>query len=108
MIQKHGLDLCYKSITTGTYNVETGTLDKFTAASTVRMYPRHLIATVYNYPALVGKENIEFYLANSDLSFYPRTNDEITYRDIVYRIQSIQEHMANSEVALFRLVATRG
>ena len=108
MIQKHGMNLVYNSVTTSAYNVETGSPSKTVLAFNTRMYPRHLIATVYNYPTLVGKETYEFYLTNDNLGFYPKFNDEINYQDTVYRVQTYQEHVALGEIVLFRIIATRG
>lgn len=107
-LQRHGVDLLYSSITPGVYNVETGTTPVTTLVYNLRMYPKHMQINNYNYPALVGKEVINFYLANAPLGFTPKLNDEIAYKGFVYRVQSYQEHMANSSVALYRILAVKG
>lgn len=107
-LQRHGLDLVYSSVTTGAYNVETGSTTNTTVDYTLRMYPKQMQVNHYNYPTLVGKEVIMFYLANPPLSFTPKLNDEITYKNSVYRVQSYQEHMASSTVTLYRIIAVKG
>lgn len=107
-LQRHGLDLVYSSVTTGTYDVETGSTTNTSVDYTLRMYPKQMIINNYNYPALVGKEVIMFYLANAPLAFTPKLNDEIAYKNSVYRVQSYQEHMASSAVTLYRIIAVKG
>lgn len=107
-LQRHGLDLVYSSVTTGTYNVETGSTTNSKVDYTLRMYPKEIIANNYNYASLVGKEVIMFYLANPPLAFTPKLNDEIAYKNSVYRVQSYQEHMASSTVTLYRIIAVKG
>jgi len=49
-ITRHGLPLSYTSVTTGSYNVETGTPGITRVSYTLTMYPKHFIANNYNYP----------------------------------------------------------
>jgi hypothetical protein len=108
MINLHGTDLVYRSVTTGTYNVELGKPVNTTVPYTLRMYPKHVMASAYNYPTLVGKEAYEFYLPADNLPFFPKLNDEIIYQNTTYRVQTYQEHMALGEIILFRVIAVRG
>ena len=107
-LQRHGLDLVYSSVTTGAYDVETGTVTNTPVNYTLRMYPKQINVNHYNYPTLIGKEVIMFYLANPPLAFTPKLNDEIAYKSSVYRVQSYQEHMASSTVTLYRISAVKG
>ena len=107
-LQRYGLDLVYSSVTTGAYNVETGTTTNTSVPYTLRMYPKQINANHYSYPTLVGKEVIMFYLANPPLAFTPKLNDEIAYKNNTYRVQSYQEHMASSTVTLYRIIAVKG
>jgi len=107
-LQRHGLDLVYSSVTTGAYNVETGSTTNTSVNYTLRMYPKQINANHYSYPTLIGKEVIMFYLANPPLSFTPKLNDEIAYKNSVYRVQSYQEHVASSTVTLYRIIAVKG
>ena len=107
-LQRHGLDLVYSTVTTGAYDVETGSTTNTSVSYTLRMYPKQIVVNQYNYPALIGKETIMFYLANPPLAFTPQLNDEIAYKNSVYRVQSYQEHVANSTVVLYRIIAVKG
>lgn len=107
-IYRHGLDLVYKQITTGAYNVETGSPALTEVSYPCRMYPKHIIANQYNYPVLIGKEVVMFYLANSNLGFTIKQNDEITYKNKIYKVSSYQEHLANGSVVLYRILAVHG
>jgi hypothetical protein len=107
-LQRHGLDLVYNSVTTGTYDVESGSTTNTSVSYTLRMYPKQIVANTYNHPELIGKESLMFYLANAPLAFTPRTNDEITYKGNVYRVQSYQEHVASGTVVLYRIIAVKG
>jgi hypothetical protein len=107
-LARHGIDLVYASVTTGAYNVETGKPAVTRTEYTKRMYPKQIVANQYNYPALVGKESLMFYLANDALEFSPKANDEIEYKSKTYKVQSLQEHFAAGELVLYRIVAVRG
>lgn len=107
-LQRHGLDLVYSSVTTGAYDVETGSTTNSKTDYTLRMYPKHMQVNHYNYPTLVGKTVVMFYLANPPLAFTPKLNDEIAYQSAVYRVQSYQEHVASSAVTLYRIIAVKG
>ena len=107
-IYRHGLDLVYTQVTTGAYNVETGQPSITTTSYVCRMYPKHITANQYNYPTMIGKDLVMFYLANSELAFTIKENDTITYRSKIYKIRSYQEHMANGSVTLYRIVAVAG
>ena len=107
-LSRHGLNLVYSSVTTGAYNVETGTTTNTSVNYTLRMYPKQIIANNYNYPTLVNKSVVMFYLANPPLAFTPKLNDAISYRNFVYRVQSYQEHVVNGQVVMYRIIAVRG
>ena len=107
-LARHGLDLTYSSVVTGAYSVETGKPTRTKTEYILRLYPKQFVANQYNYPTLVGKESILFYLANDALNFVPNIDDEISYKGKVYKVQSIQEHVAQGTIALYKLVAVRG
>ena len=108
-IARHGIDLSYTSKSqTGSYNVETGTVSETVTTVTLKMYPKQVIANNYNFPTLIGKEVVMFYLANTGLTLVPKLNDTIIYKTHVYTVQSFQEHLANTQVALYRIIAIRG
>ena len=107
-ITRHGLPLSYTSVTTGSYNVETGTPGITRVSYTLTMYPKQIIANAYNFPSLVGKESYMFYLSTAGLTFTPKMNDEIVHLGNTYRVQSYQSHMANASTVLYRIIAVRG
>lgn len=107
-IARHGIVMSYDSVITGLYDPNHGKVVNTKATYTVKMYPKQFIANQYNYPTLVGKETIMFYLANSNLGFIPKIGDDVTYKSKAYRIQSIQEHFADGEIALYKLIGVRG
>lgn len=107
-LARQGADLVFASLSAGAYNVELGKPTVTRTEYTVRMYPKQIIANQYNFPALVGKETIMFYLANDGLAFTPKINDEIEYKAKAYKIQNIQEHFADGAIVLYRMVAVRG
>lgn len=107
-ITRHGLPLSYTSVTTGAYNVETGTPGITRVQYTLTMYPKHFIANAYSYPSLIGKESYMFYLSAASLAFTPKMNDEIVHLGNTYRVQSYQSHTANAGVVMYRIIAVRG
>lgn len=107
-ITRHGLPLSYTAVTTGAYNVETGTPTITRVSYTLTMYPKQIIANSYNYPSLIGKESFMFYLSAASLAFTPKMNDEIVHKGNTYRVQSYQSHMANANTVLYRIIAVRG
>lgn len=107
-INRHGIQMKYTSVVTGTYNVDLSKVVNTRIDYNLKMYPKQFLANQYNYPNLIGKESIMFYLANNSLSFIPKVNDEITYKGSVYKIQSIQEHSADGATVLYKLVGVKG
>ena len=107
LIARNGLNVTYKSITAGSYNVETGTSSATAVSHTVKSYPKQIIANQYNFPDLINKELIMFYIANDSLSFAVKLQDEIVYKGITYKIVRYQEHMAYGQVVLYIITAVK-
>lgn len=107
-ILRHGSDCSYIAVQEGTYNVETGSVTNTETTHAVRMYKKHINASQYNYPDLVGKDAAMFYLANSSLGFTPAVRDKIVFNGVTYMVDSIQEHAAQGVVALYRIIALKG
>lgn len=106
-LQRHGMNLTYTSITR-VVDESTGGAVSTPVEYTLRIYPKHIQANQYNYPTLVGKDVVMFYLANNTLTFTPKVSDTITYNGAVYRIASFQNHVASGEVVLYRMLAVKG
>jgi CYTH domain-containing protein len=107
-IATHGISLTYKSVANGTYSTATKTTTKTTTNYTVKMYPKQIKANQYNYPTLVGKEVVMFYLVNDSLGFTVKVADSITYNGSDYKIDSFQTHVAQGQLVLYRIVAVKG
>ncbi len=106
-INRNGVNTTYTANTRVVNEIE-GTVTNTAVTHVVKMYPKQIQANQYNYPTLVGKEVIKFYLANNALSFTVKVSDSITYGGVVYRIQSFQEHVAHGQVCLYRIIAVKG
>lgn len=107
-IDTNGISSTYTVIQEGAYDVETGSASNTETSYTVKMYKKHIKATQYNYPNLVGKDAAMFYLVNDSLAFTPAVRDKITFSGVTYTVDSIQEHSALGAVILYRIVAVKG
>lgn len=106
-INTHGSSYTYTSVGAGVYNIETGTATSTDTTYNLVMYKKHLRATQYNYPSLVGKDTAMFYLPNNSLAFVPKTNDKIIDGTSTYIVDSIYEHRALGEIALIKILAVK-
>jgi hypothetical protein len=104
----HGIVCSYIRVAEGTYNVETGSTTNTETVHSVKMYKKHINASQYNYPTLIGKDSALFYLANNNISFVPNIRDRIIYNSEIYQVDSYQEHIALGRVCLYRIVGIRG
>lgn len=107
-INRHGVSISYKAKGSAVYNPATSTASTTDGTYTVKSYPKHIRANQYNYPSLVGKDVVMFYLANSGLTFTPKVGDEITHNSVVYKVTSLQSHTALGEICLYKIVAVKG
>ena len=108
MINQHGQSATYIKVSEGSYNIETGSTTNTDTSYTVKMYKKHIKATQYNYPSLIGKDSALFYLANNALSFIPRPKDKIVVSSVAYTVDSITEHSADGLLIFYKLICTRG
>lgn len=106
LIALHGVSLTYKSIVTGTYDIETASVTNTETSHTLTIYPKHIKATAYNFPDYIGKDTVMFYLANDSLGFTPAVQDTISYASKTYKVEAIQQHVALGQVVLYKLLAT--
>jgi hypothetical protein len=107
-ILDNGIACSFIQVQEGTYNVETGSSVNSETTYSVTMYKKHIKASQYSYPDLVGKDAAMFYLANNSLAFTPAVRDKIVYSGVTYVVDSIQEHAALGQVILYRIVALKG
>jgi hypothetical protein len=106
-ISTHGIDCTYTRNTTETYDPSTGSVTNTSLSVNVKAYKKHIRATQYNYPNLVGRDSAMFYIYAEDISFVPVANDIITWQSQKYTIDSVQSHEAFGEIILYRLVAVK-
>lgn len=106
-ISTHGVDCTYTRNTTETYDPVTGNVSSTASSVTVKAYKKHIRATQYNYPNLVGKDSAMFYIYADDVVFVPVPNDVITWQSQKYTIDSVQSHEALGAIILYRLVAVK-
>ena len=106
-INLHGQVCSYAVVQEGAYDVETGSNSNTETSYSVKMYKKHIRATQYNYPNLVGRDVAMFYLVNYNLAFTPAVRDKITLGFDTYTVDSIQSHAAEGAVVLFRIIAVK-
>ena len=106
-LQRHGMDLPYSTITRTVDSIE-GTVTEVITNVTLRIYPEPLQVNQWNFPTLVGKSVVQFYMAADGLTFTPKPSDEITYLGEVYRVNSIQAHTAHGKTILYKLIGVKG
>lgn len=104
-INRHGINVTYKSITTGSYDVNTSSVTNTETLYTVKTYFKHIKAAQYYAPNLVGKDAGIFYLAADDLSFIPKAQDIITLNSKNYTVDTVHGHSFNGRIMLYKLIA---
>lgn len=104
----HGKTCTYSVVTEGSYNIETGSTTNTETNYSVKMYKKHIRATQYNFPSLIGRDSALFYLANNALTFTPRPKDKITVDGITYTVDSIMEHSADGLIILYKIMTVKG
>lgn len=107
-ITAHGESCSYIKVQPGVYNVATGEVTNAETITTVTVYRKHLKATQYNYPNLVGKDATLIYLTADSVVDVPTVNDKFTFGTSTYTVDSIQEHRAFNEVVLYRIACYKG
>lgn len=107
-INTHGKTCSYTKVTEGTYNIETGSTTNTEISYSVKMYKKHIRASQYNFPNMIGRDSALFYLANNSLGFVPTAKDKITIDSITYTIDSVTEHAADGLVILYKILTVKG
>ena len=105
-ISRQGVSITYKSVTS-VYNVNTGVATPTEASTTLKAYPKHLVANHYNYPNLVGKSVKEFYIVGNALSTKPNPADLIIQGTETYSVVSYREHVAGGQVCMYCILAVK-
>ena len=107
-LNTHGKTCSYLAVTEGNYNIETGSTTNTETSYSVKMYKRHIRASQYNFPNMIGRDSALFYLANNSLSFVPAVKDKITFDNVTYTVDSITEHAADGLVILYKILTVKG
>ena len=106
-LQRHGMDLVYRTIVRVVDPIQ-GSVTETPTDYTLRIFPRPMQATQYNYPTLVGKQTVMFYMAADSLAFLPKPSDSITYLGESYRVNSFQAHTAHGKTILYKIIGVKG
>lgn len=106
-LDRHGQLLPYSTIVRIVDPILGSATETVTTAN-LKIYPEPMVASQYNYPTLVGKQTVMFYLAAECLSFTPKVSDEITYQGEVYRINSFQAFTSHGKTILYKLLGVKG
>lgn len=107
-INQHGKTCSYITVTEGSYDIETGSTINTETTYSVKMYKKHIRASQYNFPNMIGRDSALFYLANDNLSFVPTSKDKIIIDGVTYTIDSITEHAADGLVILYKILTMKG
>lgn len=106
-ISQHGKTCSYTIVTEGSYDVETGSTTNNETSQSVKMYKKHIRASQYNFPNMIGRDSALFYLANNKLAFVPKVKDKITIDGVTYNVDSITEHSADGLVILYKILTVK-
>lgn len=108
LIYRQGTSIGYVKVTTGGYNVETGSVTNTTSTTNIIAFPKRVKVNTYNYPNLIGKEVLEFLIVCEDLPSTPTTTDKITYKGNTYSVDSYTEAMARGDLVIYKIIAAKG
>lgn len=103
LINLHGESCTYISVTTGTYDPNTGSVINSESSTSIKAYRKDLKATQYNYPSLIGKHALLVYISSDSLVVVPSCNDKLSFAGETYTAEAVQSHRANGEVVLYRI-----
>lgn len=106
-IQRQGQTITYSVETEGSYDVETGTTTNSSSTYTTKAYMKPVVTNQFNYPNLIGKEVVMFYLSAYGLTFIPNVNDSVTIEGKKYTVNSIMQHTAAGKVVLYKLLCSK-
>jgi hypothetical protein len=108
LVHMHGVQIVYSSITTGSYNIETGTTTNTSVDTTLTAFPKTIRANSYNYPNLIGKTVLEFIIVATDIATAPKTLDTLSYASETYTVDSVRAHAAQGAVVIYKVVCFKG
>lgn len=107
-ITRHGIDVTYIAVTEGTYNSDTGSVTNTETETSIKSYPKSLVANQYNFPNLIGKTLTEWLVIASNLSSKPNPQDKIKVGSEVHSVVSVKDVVARNEVVMYMITTVKG
>lgn len=108
LIYPNGISVILSSVTTGAYNVETGSVSSTSSDTTLIGFPKQVKVSQYNYPDLIGKTVLEFLFVATDLPTSPKPLDKLTAASIVYTVERVSEHYGEGQKVLYKVLVSKG
>lgn len=106
-VNRHGTVCDFKQVQEGSFDYDTGLISNTEVSYSLKLFKNHIKANQYNYPNLVGKDAAEFYLPNNCLSFKPEPKDKIVQGTDTYTVDSVKEHWAMGNIAMYTIIAVK-
>lgn len=107
-LKQHGKLATYVRVASTLYDIETGKAANTDTNYSVQMYKKHIKASQYNYPNLVGKDSAIFYVSADSIKFIPNVRDKIVFDGVTYNVDSYMEHSALGQVVLLKIIGVKG
>lgn len=104
-IDRHGSMATYRVITEGAYDIESDSVVNVETDHSIKMYMKHIKASQFNYPNMIGKESGLFYILAHNLGFTPSPADMVVFNGKTYKVDSVQSHSASAQIVLYRVLA---
>lgn len=101
-VKRNGRPIVYTSIETVVDKI-TGSVVQVKTPRTLIMYPKSVKVNQFNFPDLIGKDVVIFYLVNYNLDFTPKVNDTISLNGKTFTVRSYDFHEAHGENCLYRI-----
>jgi hypothetical protein len=108
LIYPNGISITYSSVTTGAYDVESGSVTSTTVETTLKAFPKTLKTSQYSYPNLIGKNVSEWLVVAPDLPSTPKPLDKILKGTEVHTVETYSEHVAEGQLVLYKIIAVKG
>lgn len=71
-----------------------------------KAYPLQIKATQYNYPNLIGKDVVMFYVPGDQITI-EHLSMKVIYKGKTFDVTDVQETISHGEVVLYRVLAVK-
>lgn len=105
LVSKHSVKCKYVVCNNSAYNTETSAITFTEVQKDIYAYPKQISAGQYNFPKLIGKEAIIFYILPGVQ--VPHIDDKIIYEGKTYIVDSYQEHSAEGSILLYKVIGVK-